>query len=109
MLAAPLGLLGLLPREVGEAVVSMVQGKAALRSTCRSLNLVANACTSALRWSGPHAAEDAAQVGAAWPALLQQMTALKVLDCSGQHGTPLLIRSLAGCPPTVRTVKCCLT
>ena len=102
--AAP-SLLLLLPQEMQELVASKVVGKTALRSTCRSMRLAVNACTSKLTWSGgPN--------GGAPPIVTLQLAlpaaplALQLLDCSGQHGKLLRIHSLVGCPPTVHTLIC---
>ena len=108
--AAPLSLL-LLPPEVLELVASKVVGKAALHSSCRSLRLAVNACTSQLTWSGPRLCVAAAGEGAppyvtlhlAQPAA---PLTLQLLNCSGQPDEPLRIHSLAGCPPTVHTLIC---
>ena len=114
--AGPLGLLSLLPGEILELLVSKVQGKSSLLSTCRSLRLAVYACTSALTWSGPGGVLSVGG-GAMVPHYVTLQRALPAapgmaltrLDCSGQPGNPLGIHCLAGCPPSLQTLICCYT
>ena len=112
-------LLLLLPPDVLVLVASKVVGKTALCSTCRSLRLAVNACTSKLTWSGgPRLRDDddddvvAAAGGGAPPYLTLHLAlpaapqALQLLNCSGQPDKPFRIYSLAGCPPSVHTLIC---
>ena len=114
--ASLLGPLGLLPTEVLELVVSKVHDKASLRSTCRSLRLGVNGCTSKLHWAGPSNVVGSIGGGAALPLMMTlQLSlpahpmALRLLDCSGVPGKLLRIHSLEGCPLTLRSVVCSYT
>ena len=68
-------------------MASKVAGKAALRSSCRSLRLAVDACTSKLTWSGPKLYVAAA--GGAPPIVILHLALpaaplnLRLLNCSG--------------------------
>ena len=92
--AAPLGLLSQLSGDILEVVVSKVQGKSSLLSTCRSLRQAVHACTSALSWAG---------LGGEELGPLAAFTSLRTLNCGWSRVADL--EPLAACM-SLQTLNC---
>ena len=99
-----------LPGHLLALVVSSVQGgKNGLRSTCRSLRLAVNDCTSALAWTRPRGLDGGPVLHAHLSAALAgACPGIKLLDCCGQDNARLEF-SLASCPPSLHTLLCSFT
>ena len=89
-------------------VVSEVQGdKNYLRTTCHSLRLAVNDCTSALAWTRPRSL-DGVPVLHLPSALSGACPSIKLQDCRGQRDARLEF-SFAFCPPSLHTLLCSFT
>ena len=99
-----------LPEHLLALVVAEVQGgKNGLRSTCRSLRLAVNDCTSALAWTRPRGLDGGHVLHAHLPATLTgACPGIKLLDCRGQPCARLEF-SFASCPPSLHTLLCSFT
>ena len=99
-----------LPEHLLALVVSEVQGgKNLLRTTCRSLCLAMNDCTSALAWTRPRNSDGGPVLNAHLPAALTGVCpSIKLLDCRGEKDARLEF-SFASCPPSLHTLFCSFT
>ena len=92
-----------LPEHLLALVVSEGQGgKNGLRTTCRSLRLAVNDCTSALAWTRPRRLDGG-------PVLHAQLPAALTRASSFWTSVARLEFSIASCPPTHQTLLCCFT
>ena len=96
-----------LPDHLLDLVLSQLQVKNGLRSTCRDLRLAVNARTSALAWSRPNNSRGRKLRARLSVALTAACPGIKQVDCRGQRAdNPRLKFNLSSCPPSMDTLLC---